>query len=58
MKNKKEIKKLSLNKETVTVLSNEQLKSLVGGSEIIIITTKGLTKSTGQINGVIPGQTV
>ena len=58
MKNKKEFKKLSLNKETVTLLSNEQLKSLVGGSEIIIITTKGWTKSSGQINVQVPGQTV
>lgn len=57
MKNKKEIKKLSLNKETVTVLSNEQLKKVVGGSEIII-TTKGYTKSSGQFNGHIPEQTI
>ena len=48
MKNKNEIKKLSLNKAIVTVLDKEQQRKIVGGTDydtpggggVIIITTK------------------
>ena len=39
MKNKIQIKKLSLNKETVTILNDNQLHMIKGGSSEIIITT-------------------
>jgi hypothetical protein len=53
MKNKIEIKKLSLNKETVTILNPKQLKAIVGGvleqTPTIITTLRtGGSQGTGQ----------
>lgn len=51
MKNKKEIKKLSLNKAIVTILNKEQQRMIVGGIDDtpvvggVIITTKKTTSS-------------